>query len=82
MWAFGVLEADCFGAIEVDTGRTHLFVPLFPPSYEVWMGPSRTLEAYAIKYGIENVHYSKDVCIPTLQVFSRVKLMCFRFLLF
>lgn len=63
MWAFGVLEADCFGAIEVDTGRTHLFVPYFPPNYAVWMGPPLTLEAYARKYGIENVHYTKNVRI-------------------
>ena len=37
-WTFGVLEGDCFGAVEVDTGRSILFVPNLPQEYAVWMG--------------------------------------------
>ncbi|NXT01066.1 PEPD dipeptidase, partial [Jacana jacana] len=37
-WTFGVTEAGCFGAVDVDTGRSILFVPQLPESYAVWMG--------------------------------------------
>ena len=37
-WTFGVLEADCFGAVEVDTARSILFFPRLPPAYAIWMG--------------------------------------------
>ena len=37
-WTFGVLEADCFGAVEVDTARSILFFPRLPPEYAIWMG--------------------------------------------
>ena len=37
-WAFGVTEADCYGAIDVDTGRSFLFIPHLPEEYATWMG--------------------------------------------
>jgi Xaa-Pro dipeptidase len=43
-WAFGVLEPDCFGAIDVATGRSVLFVPRLPAEYAVWMGTIETNE--------------------------------------
>ena len=36
-WAFGVIEADCHGAIDVDTGRSFLFIPHLPEEYATWM---------------------------------------------
>lgn len=37
-WAFGAKEPDCYGAIELDTGKSILFVPELPQEYVVWMG--------------------------------------------
>lgn len=37
-WTFGVLESDCFGAVEIDTARAILFFPRLPPEYAIWMG--------------------------------------------
>lgn len=61
MWAFGVIEPGCYGAIEVETGEAYLFIPRFPKSYAVWMGPLHSLEDFSKKYNIPNVHYSDKV---------------------
>lgn len=64
MWTFGVLEPNCYGAVVVDSGKTHLFVPRQPPEYAIWSGPILTLEEYGNKYAIENVHYADQVRGP------------------
>lgn len=61
MWTFGVVEPDCYGAIDIDTGKTYLFVPRLPPDYAIWMGPLHTLQDFSAKYSIENVHYVDQV---------------------
>lgn len=60
MWLFGATEPDCYGAVEVQTGAVHLFVPHLPESYAVWMGPLYTLEDFSNKYKIPNVHYTEN----------------------
>ncbi|XP_014674802.1 PREDICTED: xaa-Pro dipeptidase-like [Priapulus caudatus] len=60
-WAFGVLEPDCYGAIEVDTCVTILFVPKLPESYAVWMGKLQGLEQFKTKYSVDTVHYIDDI---------------------
>ena len=37
-WAFGVHESECFGLIDVDTGKSILFPPKLAPEYAVWLG--------------------------------------------
>lgn len=63
MWAFAALEPGCYGALEVDTGVAHLFVPHLPDSYAVWMGPLHSLDDFSEKYKIPNVHYTEDVSL-------------------
>ncbi len=43
-WAFGVREPDCFGSLDVATGRATLFVPRLPQEYAVWMGRIKVLK--------------------------------------
>lgn len=61
MWAFGVTDAGCYGAIDVKTGSTYLFVPRYPDEYAVWMGPLLQTNDYSEKYGISNVYYVDEL---------------------
>ncbi|XP_055352221.1 xaa-Pro dipeptidase-like [Paramacrobiotus metropolitanus] len=60
-WAFGVLEPDCLGAIDVRTGSSTLFVPRLPDSYAVWMGKLWTLADFKSRYMVDEVHYTDEM---------------------
>jgi len=60
-WAFGVREPDCFGAIEVNSGKSYLFVPQLPDSYAIWMGKLHTLQDFKDRYGVDQVNYVSQV---------------------
>ncbi|OQV21481.1 Xaa-Pro dipeptidase [Hypsibius exemplaris] len=60
-WAFGVLEPDCFGAIDVTTGKSTLFVPRLPESYAVWYGKLWTLDDFKARYAVDAVHYTDEI---------------------
>uniref|UniRef100_A0A8C2TT22 Xaa-Pro dipeptidase n=1 Tax=Coturnix japonica TaxID=93934 RepID=A0A8C2TT22_COTJA len=60
-WTFGVTEAGCFGTVDVDTGRSMLFVPLLPESYAVWMGKIHPPEHFKKKYAVDEVHYVNEI---------------------
>uniref|UniRef100_W5M1I3 Xaa-Pro dipeptidase n=1 Tax=Lepisosteus oculatus TaxID=7918 RepID=W5M1I3_LEPOC len=60
-WTFGVTEPDCYGAIDVDSGKSILFVPKLPESYATWMGKIHTREHFKDKYGLHEVHYTSDI---------------------
>ncbi|VDK69116.1 unnamed protein product [Gongylonema pulchrum] len=37
-WAFGVHESECFGMIDIDSGKSLLFPPRLHPDYAIWQG--------------------------------------------
>lgn len=60
-WTFGVLEPDCFGAVEVDTARAILFFPHLPPEYAIWMGKIHGQEHFKEKYEVDEVYYTDEI---------------------
>lgn len=60
-WCFGVTEPDCFGAIDVNTGRSVLFVPKLPEEYTVWLGVIHSLGHFKAKYAVDDTKYTNDV---------------------
>jgi len=60
-WAFGCREPDCYGAIEVDTGRCILFVPELPQEYIVWMGQIHPKEHFQKLYEVDEVYFTNEI---------------------
>lgn len=61
MYFFGVRESGCFGAIDVETGYTTLFVPELPADYATWMGRLWTCDDYCNRYGVDRVQFVHEV---------------------
>lgn len=57
-WCFGVTEADCYGAIDVDSGKAILFPPMLPKEYGIWMGKIQPVEFFQNKYEVDEVHFA------------------------
>lgn len=60
-WAFGVREPDCYGAIEVGSGRSILFVPRLKPEYIVWMGKIHSTDHFKNLYEVDEVYYTDEI---------------------
>mmetsp|Transcript_4301 Transcript_4301/g.4743 ORF Transcript_4301/g.4743 Transcript_4301/m.4743 type:complete len:562 (-) Transcript_4301:266-1951(-) len=54
-WAFGVSEADVYGAISLPSGNATLFVPQHGIDYEIFCGKSPSSKSIKEKYGVEKV---------------------------
>ncbi|CAG9537917.1 unnamed protein product [Cercopithifilaria johnstoni] len=57
-WTFGVHESDCFGAIDIDSGKSFLFPPRLHPDYAIWQGSINNEEWYKKKYEVDEVHFN------------------------
>ena len=60
-WLFGAKEPDLFGALEVETGRSTLFVPHLPAEYAVWMGRIRTPDDFRRDYEVDRVLFVDEL---------------------
>eukprot|EP01134_Creolimax_fragrantissima_P006068 CFRG6068T1 len=60
-YLFGVEEPGCYGAVELGTGMSVLFVPNLPASYAVWMGVVYPKSYYKEKYGVDDVHFVEEI---------------------
>uniref|UniRef100_G1TCW5 Xaa-Pro dipeptidase n=1 Tax=Oryctolagus cuniculus TaxID=9986 RepID=G1TCW5_RABIT len=60
-WAFGVTEPGCYGIIDVDSGKSTLFVPRLPASHATWMGKIHSKEHFKEKYSVDDVQYSDEI---------------------
>ena len=61
MWTFGVMEADFYGAVAVDSCTSYLFMPRLPASYAVWMGALKTPDFFKKRYGVDIVFYIDEM---------------------
>lgn len=54
-WAFGVSEADVYGAISLPSGNATIFIPRYGMDYEIFCGKSSTVDEVRERYGVEQV---------------------------
>ncbi|KAK9848336.1 hypothetical protein WJX84_000611 [Apatococcus fuscideae] len=60
-YLFGVEEEDYFGAIDLRSSRTILFMPRLPEAYAVWMGHIHGPEHMKHRYAVDDVFYTEDM---------------------
>lgn len=60
-WAFGVLEPDFYGAIDVESGASYLFMPRLPAEYATWMGHVPTCDEVREAYRVDHVYYVDEM---------------------
>lgn len=60
-YLFGVKEPDFFGAIDVESGKSILFIPRLPESFSVWMGKIFGPEHYAKVYLVDFCYYVDEI---------------------
>lgn len=60
-WAFGVRDTDIYGAIDIATGESTLFIPQFPDAYVIWFGEIRGKEHYLKDYSVDSVYFEDDI---------------------
>ena len=60
-WTFGVLEPDHYGAIDVSTGRSVLFIPRLPEDYAIVMGHISSPDEVCQSYQVDIVYYVDEM---------------------
>ena len=58
---FGVDEPDFWGALDLATGESILFMPRLPEAYAVWMGTIQKPDFFAEKYEVDTVLYVDEM---------------------
>lgn len=60
-WAFGVKEPGFFGAIEVGSGKSWLFMPRLPEEWAVWQGRIHPPGHFKAMYEVDEVRYVDEM---------------------
>ncbi|KAF7998061.1 hypothetical protein HCN44_009459 [Aphidius gifuensis] len=60
-WCFAVEEPGWFGALDVTTGKSILFLPRLPAEYEIWSGKLSTLDEFKQRYGVDETYYVDEI---------------------
>ncbi|CAF1291995.1 unnamed protein product [Adineta ricciae] len=60
-WAFGVIEPDFYGAINVQNGESILFIPRLPAAYVAWMGKIKEPDEFKKIYHVDHVYYVDEL---------------------
>ncbi|CAM6085038.1 unnamed protein product [Calypogeia fissa] len=60
-YLFGVKEPDCYGAIDISTGKSLLFIPRLSEEYAVWLGKIHPPSHFKELYGVDAVHYVDEM---------------------
>lgn len=54
-------EPDCYGALDLATGASILFVPRLSAEYAIWQGKLHTLDDFRKRYGVDEAHYTDEI---------------------
>ncbi|XP_026330800.1 xaa-Pro dipeptidase-like, partial [Hyposmocoma kahamanoa] len=61
-WICGVRLPGYYFALDVSTGKAHLFVPYISEENQMWMGKPPTFDDFRKNNGVDEVHYVKELC--------------------
>ncbi|KAJ4913410.1 Metallopeptidase M24 family protein [Raphanus sativus] len=60
-YLFGVKEPDFYGAIDIGSGKSILFIPRLPEDYAVWLGEIKPLSHFKETYMVDMVYYVDEI---------------------
>jgi len=60
-YLFGVREPDCYGMVEIESGKSVLFIPRLPEAYAVWMGKIQPPAHFARVYSVDECYYVDEL---------------------
>lgn len=60
-WCFGVEEPGCYGALDLSTERSILFLPRLPAEYAIWEGKLHTLDDFKKRYDVDETYYTDEI---------------------
>lgn len=60
-YLFGVKESEAFGAINIATGKSTLFIPKLPEEYRIWCGEIHPPSHFQVSYAVDEAVYVDDM---------------------
>ncbi len=61
LYLFGLNEPDCYGALDLETGESLLFVPPTSDDSQRWNGTRRPLSYHTDRYGVSATYLTDDL---------------------